>query len=258
MDLTIFSQIWEHARSEVTENQNVWRGMTIDAFSVAVGTLVLTIVLEVCCLDTVRGVWKQPNGAELYRQGWMAGTFNLFVLGVPLYIVAGSLICVSDIAPETELVGQRFQRLTFEVVWVLSMHSLFYYYIHKAFHEVAWMYQRFHRFHHRFHSHTPPSSANAVTVGEYLLAYILPLVPIISIRPVTPTGIRIALVILSALNLLVHTPPIEAWSARWIPSFWVSTNNHLDHHRKLTSHYASPTLNIDTLVETTSSLFKKH
>jgi hypothetical protein len=49
------------------------------------------------------------------------------------------------------------------------------------------------------------------------------------------------------LNIVVHTPKLEAWSERWVPFFWVSTADHLNHHRKLQVHYASPCFNIDNI-----------
>jgi len=60
---------------------------------------------------------------------------------------------------------------------------------------------------------------------------------------------QIATAMLSLCNLLVHTPPIEEFVPFQAPSWWVSTSNHQDHHRKsMKSHYSSPTFNIETLL----------
>lgn len=221
-----------------------FRDVILDGTVLTLGSLSVTLVFEFFSVDTVEGVWKQPNGKQLYRQAWIYNVFNHMFLGLPVYVLAVVVFC-TDKEPAVE----SWNRFTFEVVWILAMHAIQYYTVHKAFHDYPILYRTFHRFHHRFNVHTPPSSANAVTPGEYLVAYIFPFLLPLVLLPISPSSMRVAAAILSFLNVLVHTPKLESISMKVIPSFWVSTNNHLDHHRKLTSHYASPTFNIDNLVQ---------
>jgi hypothetical protein len=54
--------------------------------------------------------------------------------------------------------------------------------------------------------------------------------------------------IISFNNLLIHTPSIADLSARLVPWWGVSTADHLEHHKRLTTHYAAPTVSIDRLL----------
>jgi sterol desaturase/sphingolipid hydroxylase (fatty acid hydroxylase superfamily) len=213
-------------------------------------TIGATIVLEFLSLDTVQGVWQQPNGTQLYWTAALLNIFNHLVIGVPVYMFAAIAFCNNKSVENIERVLQ--------VTWVIVGHALQYYAIHKAFHKSPLLYQKFHRFHHRFHTHVPPSSANAVTPGEYVIAYVLPFVLPVLLRPTATSSLKIAMGIISLANLLVHTPKLEALSTKWVPSFLVSTNDHLEHHRKLNSHYASPTVNVDNILNYFSKLIYHH
>lgn len=212
-----------------------------------IGILTFTLAMECISLDTVQGVLKQPNGQDLYWKGWGLAVFNQLVLGLPIYVAVGSLLCAKE-PPAT------WSTSCFQVCWIMGIHSILYYAVHKAFHEHPAMYQRFHRFHHRYNVHTPPSAANAVTPGEYLIAYALPFLPALLSQPIAASSLKYAGVIIGALNIMVHTPRLEALSKKFVPSFWVSTNNHLDHHRKLTMHYASPTFNVDNILNSATAV----
>jgi sterol desaturase/sphingolipid hydroxylase (fatty acid hydroxylase superfamily) len=93
-----------------------------------------------------------------------------------------------------------------------------------------------HRFHHRFNTHVAPSTANAVSFSEYALAYMLPF--IVGCLVLRPDGVALfaAVSVISLNNLLIHTPALEA-ASRWLPALFVSTADHLDHHRRLTTNY---------------------
>jgi len=58
----------------------------------------------------------------------------------------------------------------------------------------------------------------------------------------------VAVGIISCNNLLIHTPWIADLSARLVPWWGVSTADHLEHHKRLTTHYAAPTISIDRLL----------
>ena len=54
--------------------------------------------------------------------------------------------------------------------------------------------------------------------------------------------------IISINNLLIHTPRLEHLSMSLVPWWAVSTADHLDHHKRLTTHWAAPTISIDKLL----------
>jgi sterol desaturase/sphingolipid hydroxylase (fatty acid hydroxylase superfamily) len=212
---------------------------TIAALQLSISTVLLTIILEVASLPTVRGVLQQPNGRSLYRQAIAMNFVNHFVFGIPVYVIAGIFLCTGEVAESYFLFAIRS-------LGIITVHALLYYAIHKAFHVSPKLYVH-HRFHHRFNKHTPPVSANAVSFVEYLVAYIIPFA--IGAMLVHPheTEFRFAIAYSSVTNLLVHTPRLEALSKILWPIF-VSTHAHQEHHRRLTTNYASPTFNVDWIL----------
>jgi Fatty acid hydroxylase superfamily len=232
------------------------RNHTIGGVEMSMTAVIVTFMLELWSLESVRQVWKQqPNGKELYITSIIYNLVNHFILGVPTYMIAAIYFCSkNDDNEETEndLTTTRWVKtwmsFLFQVMFILAAHSIQYYYVHKTFHESPLLYRMFHRFHHRFNTHVPPSAANAVTMGEYLLAYVLPFANVALVGRVTVPSLRCAIFITIVLNAVVHTPKLETWSERWIPFFWVSTADHLNHHRRLVVHFASPLFNIDNIL----------
>ena len=239
-------------------------------WELALATIAVTTILELYSFkDTVlEGVWKQPNGKRLYIQAVQLNVVNHIVLGVPIYMLA-VLFCrreddVDDVDTRNEdeesisvssstlAIGRlsRVLSLALEVTYIMLAHSIQYYWIHKSFHQYPALYKKFHRFHHRFNVFVPPVAANAVTVGEYFIAYVAPFAVATLLGRTSLVSLRIAVSIISFFNLLVHTPKFESTIDRaWPWSWWVATNDHLNHHRKLNCHYASPTFNIDTILD---------
>mmetsp|Transcript_27043 Transcript_27043/g.47758 ORF Transcript_27043/g.47758 Transcript_27043/m.47758 type:complete len:200 (+) Transcript_27043:53-652(+) len=166
-------------------------------------------------LDTVRQVLKQPSGTELYVTSIAYNLINHFVLGVPAYMLCALFFCSED--PDSTTL--TWIGLVTQVLFVLVAQSLQYYFIHKTFHESPKLYQTFHRFHHRFSIYVPPSAANAVTCGEYFLAYVAPFGVAALIGRTSVSALRLAVMITSVLNVLVHMPRIESWSKCWVPFF---------------------------------------
>ena len=111
-----------------------------------------------------------------------------------------------------------------------------------------WLY-RFHKLHHRFHTNVTPVAANTVSIVEYVVAYMLPFVAAIAILRPDRLAIQVTLGWVSLTNLLIHTPSLERAAATYLPWWAVGTHDHLEHHKRLTTHYAAPTLSIDRLLE---------
>lgn len=129
-----------------------------------------------------------------------------------------------------------------------------FYFAHMAMHSKSlyWM----HRYHHRYNTYVTPSSANAVSISEFLFAYIIP--PAIILVVVQPSKFEMntAMNVISFCNILVHTPCIEDWSERNLPAWWVGTSDHCEHHRRITKNYAAPCLNLDYLLSASPKVKK--
>ena len=69
------------------------------------------------------------------------------------------------------------------------------------------------------------------------------------LRPIPMVSLNIGALIIGHVNNLIHTPWLESLSHRLVPWIGVSTADHFDHHRKLTTNYAAPTINVDRLLK---------
>lgn len=205
-------------------------------------TFVLTIVLELWCVDTVQKLLDQKGGGKsLYISAVLANVRNHFAFGWPIYVAAANLFCreAEEITSSNRVTG---------VITILFVQSICFYGAHRAFHSnPAWY--RHHRFHHRFNTHVPPMAANAVSPVEYIVAYILPLILATPFVQTDTVSLRIAAGIVSVTNLMIHTPKLSSISEKLMPEWLVSTEDHLEHHRKLNTKYAAPTFNIDYFVD---------
>ncbi|KAL7566592.1 hypothetical protein ACA910_003493 [Epithemia clementina (nom. ined.)] len=217
-------------------------------------TLLLTFVLELYSLEetVIRGVWQQKGGKSLYWTAVGLNFWNHLVLGIPVYMVAVTFLCRPLSTTTTTTVSSSSSSSSWpdfvgHVLAIVLTHDVLYWYGHKTMHRPE--FYKFHKFHHAFHDHVPPSSANAVTFVEYLLVYITPFaVACLLFRP-TEVQLKVAVYIVSMCNLVLHTPKLEDWSTKYVPWWLVTTQNHLEHHRKLTVHYAAPVFHMDRLLE---------
>jgi len=218
------------------------------AFELATGTLLLTIFLEFMSLGTVQGLLTTSrSGKSLYAKAWWTNVRNHFLLGPPVYVSA-SLFFIHE-SKEPFSVAHCIL-VAVRTLTIVLIHAICYYHVHKLMHLPEW-YQ-YHAFHHRFKTHVPPVAANAVSVVEYMAAYVLPFA--VAALWVRPTGweMKTAVSIVSLTNLVIHTPPSDAVSQfykDYLEPYMVSPANHTQHHRELKVHYAAPTINVDWLVQ---------
>jgi len=211
--------------------------MTNDGWVMTWATLVLTALLELLSFDYVRKICERKDGTKLYAQGVLCNFLNNAVLGPPLY----------------ELVSNRWMAQPFTALGRVAMtlailvgHSVGYYCAHRWMHtrKMYWA----HRFHHRFNVFVVPVTANAVSLAEYALAYMLPFVAGASLLRPDRMSMFLAVGVVSLNNLLIHTPKLADASAALVPWLFVSTADHLEHHKRLTSNYAAPTFSVDRLL----------
>ena len=211
----------------------------LHGLEVSTVTLAVTVLLEFLSRETALALYKKDR--ELYLQAVALNFLNHWAYGIPVYMVSELFF----IRRNEESYSSTL--LAFQVIGVLLIHSVCYYHAHKTFHSSPGYY-KYHKFHHRFNTYVSPVTANAVGFVEYLFAYILPFAVAGAVVRPYYQSIRVAIYIVSMTNLSIHTPKIEAWSEKHIPAFWVSTHDHLEHHRKLCVHYAAPTFNLDWAV----------
>jgi sterol desaturase/sphingolipid hydroxylase (fatty acid hydroxylase superfamily) len=227
-------------------SQTAMREGVAGGLEAAATTLVITAVLELVALDTVRMIHqKQPGGPALYRQSIAVNFFNHFVLGIPVYSLAVLLFCRTT--DEDDQQGGLLATVL-RILGIIFIHDILYYEAHKTMHSGPGWY-RFHKFHHRFRNFIPPSSANAVSIVEYLLAYVIPFAMAAFLIHPSEAEFRITVNIVSVANLLIHTPAYDPVSKYLEAVYLVSTRNHSDHHRKLTMNYAAPIFNLDRLLD---------
>ena len=201
-------------------------------------TVILTILLELCSLDAVSRIVSAKQGAQLYAKGVAMNVVNNCLLGPLAY----ELVSTCFMAPPLSGWGRVGM-----VTAILVGHAIGYYLAHRWMHtkQMYWA----HRFHHRFNMHVAPVTANAVSLAEYAVAYMAPFILGSALLQPDRLSLFVAVGIISLNNLLIHTPRLADLSARLVPWLFVSTEMHLEHHRKLTTHWAAPTISIDRLIE---------
>eukprot|EP00986_Skeletonema_menzelii_P012181 scaffold6609_cov141-Skeletonema_menzelii.AAC.3 len=197
-----------------------------------IGMLLLEFGLS---MDDVRQLRKREGGKKLHFAGMAATTFNSIVLGSVTYAVIIKCCCVQG--PLT-LVQQIFSIVAF-----LAIENTWYYLAHMAMHTPYWM----HRFHHKFNVVVLPSSASAVSVPEFILAYMAPFVVGAFLGGTDKTSAIIAAMIVMAANFFIHTPALEEAMSS-LPWIFVRPSDHFAHHRQLTCNYGAPIFSIDRIL----------
>ena len=224
-------------------------------------------LLELTVLATVKDViTKTEGGRSLYATAWLYNAINHLCLAPCVYTIGMNLYASAE--PCSLQVKLMYATAT------IGIHSVGYYLTHRAMHTKALWWA--HRYRHKFNTFICPIAAAAVTQvlpsvlarpcrlhlltpawllctrarqTEYFFAYMIPFIMAGSIlQPVPVETIAIAGLAIGHVNNLIHYAPLERLSVRYVPWLGVSTADHFEHHRKLTSNYAAPTLNVDRLV----------
>lgn len=210
------------------------------------GTLVvlLTAALEATCLDQVRKLRSNgPEGRSLYASAWRCNLFNNIVLGSITYYGTVKWICDQN---GTKTVQEQ----VLAAAGVVVIEAILYYLVHMAFHEVKGLYWM-HRYHHKFNTVVVPSSAHAVSLAEYIFAYMLPLVIGVTLTRADELAAISAAAVVGVTNLLIHTPWLEGSQyPSWI---FVTASDHMSHHRKTRGNYGAPVFHLDRIVERCST-----
>ncbi|EOD15232.1 hypothetical protein EMIHUDRAFT_245919 [Emiliania huxleyi CCMP1516] len=198
-------------------------------------------LLELTVVDTVRSILKSKNGVELYAKAWLYNVVNHCMLAPIVYAVGVRLFA----SPSIQFTPAE---RVLHYASCVAIHSAGYYCTHRAMHTKTLYWA--HKYHHRFNVHICPIAASAVTQVEYMFAYLIPfIIAGVLMQPVPMETIAVAGLAIGHINNLIHTPWLESLSHRVVPWIGVSTADHFDHHRKLTTNYAAPTINVDRLLK---------
>ena len=202
----------------------------------------LTALFELTCLDQVTKMRSTVQGRALYASSLRANLLNNLVLGPITYYLSVRYVCRSPNETMT------LQEQIVAACGMVLIEGISYYLIHKAFHEVKGLYWM-HKYHHSFNEIVLPSSANAVSVWEYTIAYMLPLAWGAALAGADEVAAFSGLAVIAVSNLLIHTPWLEQYE--YPGSCWIfcSTSDHLSHHGKTLGNYGAPVFHMDRIME---------
>eukprot|EP00545_Synedropsis_sp_CCMP1620_P007889 CAMPEP_0119016510 /NCGR_PEP_ID=MMETSP1176-20130426/13320_1 /TAXON_ID=265551 /ORGANISM="Synedropsis recta cf, Strain CCMP1620" /LENGTH=229 /DNA_ID=CAMNT_0006969957 /DNA_START=57 /DNA_END=746 /DNA_ORIENTATION=+ len=214
-------------------NISLW----VQGFALSSLCIALTFVLEAFCQDDVRKLKASKGGEELYRAAIAANLRNVLVFGSLAYYITIVYVCTKN--------ALTFSQQASSVFGIVLVEGFFYYAIHRAFHEVRslwWM----HKFHHQFHAVVLPSSASAVSVGEFVFAYMMPIIVGAMLTQADAVSAVAAATIITISNLWIHTPFLQEIKLPWM---FVSTSDHLNHHRRgVRGDYGAPVFHFDRIL----------
>lgn len=206
--------------------------------------MTLTVILEWMSWDDVMKLRSRKGGEQLYWSALRANFVNFFFIASPTYY-----FYVDYLTPKDPLSGSE---RVFAAVGMMVIQSFIYYLVHKAYHEVKGLYW-IHSYHHKFNTIVLPTSANAVSVAEFVTAYALPLVLAAMIVRADAVAVLFGSGIPSVANLFIHTPALENLEHYWP---FVSTKDHFNHHRKLQTDYSAPIIHYDRIIKVVKAQIK--
>ena len=129
-----------------------------------------------------------------------------------------------------------------KLLGLIIFQNIGYYCSHYLMHH---KFYSFHSFHHKFDRHIFSSIAFAVSIEEFLFAYITPLMIGSCVLYPNETTFILGTAFIAVFNLIIHTP---SFKTQYYPSLLVSPDEHLEHHEKKTIHYAAPIFSIDKIL----------
>lgn len=173
---------------------------------------------------------------ELYYLANKSLFINMLIISPIIYSFIDLYLIDNNIPPTT------FQFIN--IVIILLIQNIGYYIVHKLFHLSK--FYKFHKFHHKFDKTLIPSLGNAVSITEFIFAYMLPFVLGAYITNPSEISMIIPLFLVAVLNMSIHCQELNRFK---YPAYIVSPNNHFIHHQQRNKHFAAPILNIDKLIE---------
>jgi len=170
---------------------------------------------------------------QLFKKSLTMNRINLLFVGPIFYIFIKEMFLVDEINFSIS-----------HYLYMLLIHNLGYFIVHKQMHTNKYL-KSIHFFHHQFDKILIPSIGNAVSVREFILAYLFPFV--IGAFILNPSEISFfsSLFTISVLNMLIHSNELR--NMKWL-KYLVSPKNHIFHHEKREKHYSAPLINFDNII----------
>lgn len=209
--------------------------------------VLLTAILELTSLNEVRKLRETQAGKALYNSAWHKTLLNDLVLEPITYYGTVRYLCYPE--------NTSFLDQIVAAAGIVVIEAILYYTIHKAYHEVKGLYW-IHSYHHKFNTIILPSTGMAVTVTEFVTAYLLPVVIGVTVTRADETASFLCGLAIGLSNLLIHTPWMEF---REYPSWiFVSAADHMSHHRRNRDNYGAPILHLDRILEAAAAVYLCH
>lgn len=246
--------------------------------------IVLTVALELTCWGQVQKLWRLPKKSS--NNAVVVDNRRLYLSALAYNLVnnvgLGSFTFYTTVRYACQPPGRLSTLDQMQaVVGILLVEGILYYMMHKAFHDVKGLYWM-HSYHHKFNTIVLPSTANAVSIFEYTLAYMMPIVVAAAICRADETSLFLATAMIGTMNLCIHTPWLEYHHhdiddtnddadniAKYSNNsnsfmmmtgsqqFWmfVTANDHLTHHRKVRGNYGAPVFHMDRILQRGAETF---
>jgi len=184
---------------------------------------------------TRKQVYNNNTLDTLYKQALLSNFINLWLLGPLAYYVA------------VEYLSSVPFPVIISAPGMIAAQGIIYNEGHKYLHnsELYWI----HKFHHTFNntSFVLPISANAVSIQEFVLLYILPILSGVCLFRPSENVLITTTMMISIANITIHSPIL--YNIKY-PEFMVSPQKHLDHHNKsIKSHYSAPIIDTQYLLD---------
>lgn len=195
------------------------------------GSVLLSLVFFLDFFISYTEVTVTPK--YLYRSGVFYNILNLLFITPLVYIMVY----------ENFLNTKENQFEFWKCIAIIVIQNIGYYFAHKCMHS-KYLYH-IHKFHHQYNQIVIPSAAFAVTVSEFVFAYLSPLFVASFFLNPTMATLSITSFFIGICNLLIHTP--QLFKVQWIP-YIVSPHSHMKHHIIQKKHFAAPIIDIDKII----------
>jgi sterol desaturase/sphingolipid hydroxylase (fatty acid hydroxylase superfamily) len=208
----------------------------VKGLSIGVSTLVIGYIGDNTISKKTTALIKE-NDLFLYNQAMKALFLNLLVVSPIVYAIVDYTLINHNVP--------FFLIQLDKIGIILLVENIGYYFVHKTFHEVNFLY-KYHSFHHKFDKILIPSLGQAVSVVEYCTAYLTPFIIGAWITNPSEISFMISIVIIGLLNMIIHCQ--ELYNVKY-PFFLVSPHDHIEHHKVRNKHFAAPFINVDKLLK---------
>ena len=212
----------------------MWFGSLIKGFVLAGVSYGIGMIMDI---SISRNAWYEmiKEIPELYTSAITKIQQNMLIISPLIY----SVIDQTLIDHSTSTVQP------IKTTSILLIHSFGYYIIHKSMHTIS-ILRHYHEFHHKFDKYMIPSIGNAVSTEEFLLAYISPFIVGAYILRPNEISFVIPIGLISIFNNIIHCKELRG--IKWC-KYFVSPDQHIEHHETRMKHYSAPILNLDYYLE---------